>query len=142
MKKRLALVGFLALLFALSTVYAVQLTLDSDSVSRAGGTGLVAVLSPEADDTVNSVNFTAGCVGTTCGITGVNIEWDPAETGDYTIIVLLYDQTQNVLVSGQATTTITTTTTTPVTTSVTFASPVNPKDVYYVEVMIIQTTTQ
>ncbi len=139
MKKRIVLVGILSLFLALSTAYAVQLTLNPDSVSRAGGTGIVSVSSPEFDGTINSANFTAGCVDTTCGITGVNIVWDPAETGNYTIIVILYDSLSNVLATASVSTTVGTLGTT--TTTLTFNQPVNPKDVYGIEVMIVQTTS-
>jgi hypothetical protein len=71
-------------------------------------------------------------------VTAVNVKWTPASNApaSYTVYVTLYDNLGNIIGSGSATQSGSTTS---VTTSVPVSPNPDPKDVYKVEIVIVQT---
>ncbi len=130
------LLGLLAFTFTIAL--AVQLTLDSDNVERIGGTGQVAVLSPENDDTINKVEFTieTNPADPDFGdVVSVDVTWEPAENGNYFVMVILYDNSNNVVGYGTATPTGLTAGSST-TTTVTLSDTASPEEIYKVEVIL------
>ncbi len=139
-RKAIAVMAAIGVIMIALTSYAlaVQLNLDSDNVERIGGTGQVNVLSPENDNTINSVTFTVDTdpTSSTFGdVISVDVTWDPAENGDYRVIVILYDNGGTVVGYGTATPTGLTAGSTT-TTTVTLTDPASPEEIYKVEVII------
>ena len=130
---------------AVPGVFAVQLSLNSDNIARVGGTGQVPVLDPTANATIDAVTFTLATTPPYY-IAGANVTLTFAEAGTtYTVVVNIYDATGNLITSGQVTgVTVQTDATTgaPVqqTVTVNFPSPVDPRLVGNVEVLVIQET--
>ncbi len=148
----LALLGLAAV--SAAAAYAVQLTLNSDNITRVGGTGQVEVLSPDFNNTIESVVFIVDTNNPPYYITSVDITWEPAETGTYFIAINIYDVTvdpttgttqRTLIASGTQTVNVDGTQAAPqqsTTTRIQFPSPVNPADVDYVEIIIVQQTIQ
>ena len=130
----------IAALLVAGAAYAVWLTLNSEDVARIGGTGLVQVLSPTTNGNVNEVLWQTDT--NTGYVTGVDVNWTPAETGTYLVHVNVYDGNQNMLTSGTTTETIQAADVgADRVTSVPLAQSVDPSQLVYVEVIITQTTT-
>ena len=143
----LALLSLAAL--AVPGVFAVQLTLNSDNITRVGGTGQVTVLTPENDSTINSVVINYDSNAAPYYVNAVTITWEPAEASDYFIGVTLYDRDAqgNVTIvgSGSATVTLDPTTFTlgqPITTTVpvlsTTGGNIDPSTIDLIEIVIYQ----
>ncbi len=126
-------------------VFAVQLSLNSDNIARVGGTGQVAVLDPTVNATIDSVTFT---VSTTPPyyLSGANVTLTFAEANTtYTVVVNIYDSAGNPVTSAMVTgitpqTDATTGATVQQTVTVNFPSPVDPRLVGNVEILVIQET--
>ena len=132
MKKVLAL---LALLLAVPAVHAVLISLSTSNVEAIGGTGLVTVRCPTTGCTIAKVEW--GLQSTApYHVERVLVTWTPAATGSYVMYVNVYDNADNILASGSATVTVQAVQ--AITTTVTLSSTVNPKDVYKVEVIILE----
>jgi len=121
-------------LLLLGTVFAV--TLNTSSIAQVGGTGAVAVLAPDADGTLESVTFIQENTAP-YHISAVNVTWTPASsTATYNVSVTLYDATNTIIAYGavsQAGASGSVSTIVPLNTVA------DPKDIYYVEVVIVQT---
>ena len=107
-------------------------------VAQLGGTGQVSVNCPTAAPCqVDQVTWT---ITTTAPfrVTHVNVKWTPASDApaSYTVYVTLYDSLGNPVGSGSNTQSGSTTS---VTTSVPVSPNPDPKDVYKVEIVIVQT---
>ena len=133
MDNRIYIIMLGVLLLSISSLYAVQLSIGT--VGAAGGTGDVSVSSPEDDSTINSLYWTVDSSGF---INGVNIEWDPSTTGTFTVSIQVKDSASTIIASGSATVDVSDASLT-YTTSISFSNSIDPKDVYYVSVQIVQT---
>jgi len=131
-KKVLAL---LALLLAVPAVHAVLISLSTSNVEAIGGTGLVDVRCPTSGCTIGKVEWGMQS-SAPYYVEKVLVTWTPAATGSYTVYVNVYDNADNILASGSATVTVQAVQ--AITTTVTLSSTVNPKDVYKVEVIILE----
>ena len=127
MKKLLPVVAILLL----APVFAV--TLNVATVTTVGGTGQVSVLAPDADGTIEKISFIQDN-NPPYHITAVNVTWTPASaTATYNVSVALYDSTNTIIGYGivsQAGAAGAVSTIVPLNTIV------DPKDIYYVEVVI------
>ncbi len=129
------LLALAAVMSVASAALAVQITLTSSDVARIGGTGEVMVYCPANPCQVTKVTWTISSVPP-FKVTAVNVQWTPATpSGSYTVYVVLYGNSGNVVGSGSTTQSGSSG---PVTTTVNVSS-VDPKDIYYVEVVIVQT---
>jgi hypothetical protein len=118
----------------------VLISLSSTNIAQIGGTGLVDVNCPGNPCQVSKVTWTISG-SAPYRVTAVNIQWTPASsaaTASYTVYVTLYDSANNVIGSGSATQGGSSS---PVTTTVPVSgpSPIDPKNVYKVEIVIVQT---
>jgi len=138
-----ALLAVAALMLAYAA-YAVLIGLSSADIAQLGGTGLVSVNCPTADPCqVDQVTWTISSLAP-FRVTAVNVKWTPASSASsasYTVYVTLYDGSNNIVGSGSATQSGSSSS---VTTSVSVSpvSPytsIDPKDVYKVEIVIVQT---
>lgn len=115
--------------------YAVLISLSSSDVNALGGTGLVDVHCPASPCQITRVSWTL----TTSApylVDRVNIQWTTAKPSGatYMVYVVLYNDVGTVISSGSATQAASSS---AVTTVVDVAN-VNPRDVYRVEVVIVE----
>jgi len=121
------------MIMLLSMVYASSISLDSSGVAQIGGTGHVNVIGPGTVDNVKWVLTTSPPFK----VTGVEITWTPASsTSSYVVYVTIYDDNQQILASGSANQAGSDTS---VTTSISLDTSVDPENVYYVEIVIVET---
>ena len=119
----------------ISAVYAVSLNLDSGNVAQVGGTGTVDVQCPASGCTIDSVKWVVDS-NPPYKITGATIDWTTADSGaTYTVYLTVYDNTDTVIASGSATQTGDTN---PVSTTIDFGNSIDAKDIYKVEVVIVE----
>ncbi len=140
---------------AVPGVFAVQLNLSSDAVARVGGTGQVQVLNPTNNALIEQVTFGLSTVPPYyINEARVQLTFAEVDTTDptritYTVVVNLYDSLGNIVGSGSVsgiTPQLDQTTNQPISQTVTVTlsggtgpgGTVNPKDVVYVEVLVIQ----
>jgi hypothetical protein len=140
MRKRKAIGAVLLALAALMTAYAayaVLIDLSSTNIAQLGGTGQVSVNCPGDPCQVDQVTWTISG-SAPFRVTAVNVKWTPASNApaSYMVYVTLYDNANNVVGSGSATQSGSTTS---VTTSVPISPNPDPKNVYKVEIVIVQT---
>lgn len=135
-----ALVIALALIAAITALasYAVVIALDSNDVAQLGGTHLVDVRCPVANPCrIDRITWTLSS-SAPYTVTRANVVWNTAKTSGatYTVYVVLYDSTgNNVIGSGSATQPASAS---QVTTQVPISGNPRPRDVYYVEVVIVE----
>jgi hypothetical protein len=129
----------LAALMTAYAAYAVLISLASTDIAQLGGTGQVSVNCPGNPCQVSRVTWTISG-SAPFRVTAVNVQWTPASNApaSYTVYVTLYDNSvpANIIGSGSATQSGSTTS---VTTSVSVSPNPDPKDVYKVEIVIVQT---
>ncbi|MEM2693656.1 MAG: hypothetical protein QXW56_09260 [Nitrososphaerota archaeon] len=125
-----------ALLLLAFSAYAVLISLSSSDINQLGGTGLVDVTCPANPCQVTKVSWVLTS-SAPYKVDKVNVQWTPAKSGsaNYMVYVALYDIFNNVISSGSASQPGSTS---AVTTQVDVAPDVNPKDVYKVEVVIVE----
>ncbi|MEM2693033.1 MAG: hypothetical protein QXW56_06025 [Nitrososphaerota archaeon] len=117
--------------------YAVLIGLSSSDIAQLGGTGTVSVNCPTASPCkVDRVTWSLS--GTPPRVTTVHVTWTPASASpaSYTVYVVLYDNSNNAVGSGSATQQGSSQ---QVITNVPVSPSVDPKDVYKVEIVIVQT---
>jgi hypothetical protein len=129
-----------AALMTAYAAYAVLIGLSSANIAQLGGTGQVSVNCPTAAPCqVDQVTWTISS-SAPFRVMAVNVKWTPASDApaSYTVYVTLYDGSNNIVGSGSA---AQTGAAALVTTSVPVSgpSPIDPKDVYKVEIVIVQT---
>ncbi|MDW8042479.1 MAG: hypothetical protein RMJ75_06745 [Nitrososphaerota archaeon] len=136
-----ALVIALALIAAITALasYAVVIALDSNDVAQLGGTNLVDVRCPAAGTPcrIDRITWTLSS-SAPYTVTRANVVWNTAKTSGatYTVYVVLYDSTaNNVIGSGSA---VQAASASQVTTQVPISPNPRPRDVYYVEVVIVE----
>jgi hypothetical protein len=120
-----------------SAAFAVQINLASADIAQLGGTGQVDVNCPVSGCQISRVTWTLS--GTPPRVTQVKVDWTPASSASsasYTVYVTLYDNLGNIVGSGSATQSGSAN---AVTTSVSVSPNPDPKDVYKVEIVIVQT---
>lgn len=133
--KREILLGLLITVLAASAAYAVMINLSSGDVNQLGGTPAVDVYCPAQTCQITRVSW----VITTSPplVDRVNIHWSTAKTSGatYLVYVSLYDNTNSIITSGSATQPASST---PVITSVDVTPNAAPREVYKVEVVIVE----
>lgn len=110
--------------------------MTSSEVAQLGGTGLVDVNCPANPCQVSKVSWTL--TGTApFRVDRVNVQWTTAKTtgATYTVYVTLYDSANTVISSGSANQPASSS---QVTTVVDVNPNVDPRDVYRVEVVIVE----
>jgi len=129
------LLALAAVMAVASAALAVVIALDPGDVADIGGTYPVDVECPTADPCqVDRVTWSIS--GPPFQVTAVNVEWTPRNSGSYTVFVVLYDSTVTIISSGSATVTVTAGS--PTTTTVNVSPGASPRDIYYVEIVIVQ----
>jgi len=129
MKKALVL---LALALLVLPVYAVLIELSSSSIDQIGGTGLVTVSGPGSVSRVKWILTN----NAPYRVNKVKILWDAAnDSSEYTVYVTIYDNSDNVKAYGSAGDQKGSG---EITTIVNVAPSVDPKDIYKVEVIIVE----
>jgi len=135
--RREVLLAILLPLFVLP-VYAVLINLTSTNIAQLGGTGLVDVVCPASGCSISRVSWVMS-TSAPFRVTAVNVQWQTAKTASqvsYTVYVTLYDSSNTIIASGSATQSGSSN---PVTTNVPISPSVDPKDVYRVEIVIVET---
>lgn len=138
---------------AVPGVFAVQLSLNSDSVARVGGTGEVIVLAPTSNATIDKVTFTVSntppyyiqSVNVTLTFAEAVSSIDGTTPVTYTVVVNVYDSLGNLINSAIATgvqvqTDATTGAPVQQTVTVQFPNTVDPRQIDIVEVLVYQET--
>jgi hypothetical protein len=129
------LLALAAVMAVASAAFAVQIDLSSADIAQIGGTGQVSVSCPANPCQITRVTWTLS--GTPPRVTEVKVVWTPASSsGSYTVYVTLYDGSNNIVGSGSATQGGSSSS---VTTSVSISPNPDPKNVYKVEIVIVQT---
>jgi hypothetical protein len=128
-----------AALMLADAAYAVLINLSSANIAQIGGTGQVDVNCPGNPCQVDQVTWTISSTAP-FRVTHVNVKWTPASNApaSYTVYVTLHNNLGNVVGSGSATQSGSSS---PVTTSVSVSPNPDPKDVYKVEIVIVQTAS-
>jgi len=131
--KVVALATVLALL---PPIYAVLISLTPSNVAAIGGTGLVDVRCPASGCQITKVTWIRE-PGAPYYVTGARVIWTPAAAGTYTVYVNVYDSGNSIVGSGSATVSVSGT---PgaTTTEVPLSPRINPKDIYKVEVIVVE----
>ncbi len=143
MRRIILLSIFISLLLFTVAAYSVSISLSSDNVAQLGGTGNVEVKCPVAGDPckIDKVKWVISR-SPPYEVSAVEVTWTPASlSATYTVYVTLYNNNNEVIAYGSASQSgsdsqVTTTV------DISPASPSNkvlPKDVYYVEIVIVQT---
>jgi hypothetical protein len=127
------LLALAAVMAVASAAFAVQINLSSLDIARIGATPQVEVYCPANPCQITRVTWTLAFPPPR--VTHVNIVWSPAATGDYNVYVVLYRDTSTIVGYGWTSVTISTLGSTPTTVSV---GAVNPADINYVEIAIVQ----
>lgn len=134
MKKALILLP-LAVVLALLPLYATLITLQSSDVDEIGGTGLVTVNCPAKNGVINRVSWVIS-QNPPFRVTAVRVHWETAsESANYMVYVTLYDNANTILAHGSASQSGSSN---PVITQVNLNQNVDPKDIYKVEVDIVE----
>lgn len=133
--KKIAILPPLVALLALVPLYAVLINLQSTDIAEIGGTGLVTVYCPAANCQISRVSWVIS-QSPPYRVTAVNVNWQTANaTANYMVYVTLYDNANNVLAYGSQSQSGNQN---PVTTTVNLNQSVDPKDIYKVEVVIVE----
>ena len=131
------LLALAAVMAVASAALAVVIALDPGDVADIGGTFPVDVECPAAGDPCQVDRVTWSISGPPFQVAAVNVEWTPRNSGSYTVYVVLYDSTAtNIISSGS--TTVSVTAGSPTTTTVNVSPGASPRDIYYVEIVIVQ----
>ena len=128
------LLALAAVMAVASAAFAVEISLSSSDVARIGATPQVEVYCPANPCHITRVTWTLSFPPPR--VTAVNVEWSPADTGTYTVYVVLY-RSDGSTIAGSGSASVTITTPGPTSTSVSVGS-VNPAHIYYVEIAIVQ----
>ena len=139
-KAAFLLLALAAVMAVASAAFAVQISLSSADIAQIGGTGQVGVNCPGNPCQVSKVTWTIS--GTPPRVTEVKVQWTPASsatTASYTVYVTLYDNGDNIIGSGSATQSGSSSPPVTTTVPVSGSSPIDPKNVYKVEIVIVQT---
>lgn len=134
--KKYTVLAVLALAVLLPA-FAVLINLPSANIAQLGGTGLVDVVCPASGCAITRVSWVLSTTPP-FRVTAVDINWQTAKSATiatYTVYVTLYDSSNTVIASGSANQAGATN---PVTTRVSISPSVDPKDVYKVEVVIVE----
>ncbi len=136
MRKAVLAIAVLPLLLLATSAYAVLINLNSADINQLGGTGLVDVNCPANPCQVTKVSWTLTSAPP-YQVDRVNVQWTTAKSSGatYNVCVNLYDSASTHLTSGCQTQAASSGS---VTTIVDVAPNVNPKDVYRVEVVIVE----
>jgi hypothetical protein len=132
------LLALAAVITVASAAFAVQITLNESDIAQLGGTGQVDVSCPANPCEITRVTWTLS--GTPPRVTQVNVKWTPASSSEYKVYVTLYKDASTIVGSGSATQSGSSS---PVTTPVPVSpvapyTSIDPKDVYKVEIVIVQ----
>ncbi len=129
------LLALAAVMAVASAALAVEISLSSTDVARIGGTGQVDVYCPANPCQVTRVSWTINSAPP-YWVTAVKVTWQPAtSSGSYTVYVVLYDNSNNIVGHGSATQSGSPS---PVTTTVSLPFFVDPRQIYKVEVVIVE----
>jgi hypothetical protein len=126
------LLALAAVMAVASAAFAVEITLSSSDVARIGATPQVEVYCPVSGCQITRVTWTLSFPPPR--VTAVNIDWEPAAAGTYTVYVVLY-RSDGTTIAGYGSTSVTVSG--PTTTSVPVGA-VNPAHIYYVEIAIVE----
>lgn len=129
----LAILVLLALLSVAS--YAVSINLSSTDVSAIGGTGIVDVSCPAGPCQITKVGWTL-TTSAPYQVDRVNVQWTTAKSSGatYTVYVVIYDNGGAVISYGSASQGASPNQVT----TVVDVSNVSPRDVYKVEIVIVE----
>ena len=136
MRKRLIpLIALLTMLAIVAVAYSVTIGLPSGEPPDLGATGYVAVVCPTPKDGACRIDSIKWIISSSPprNVTGVKIDWNPGSANGYDVFVELYDGDDKYVGGGYATNTKTD----PLT--VTFDPSVDPKDIYKIRIVIIET---
>ncbi|MEM1676425.1 MAG: hypothetical protein QW095_01060 [Nitrososphaerota archaeon] len=141
-KNNILLSIFISLLLFTVAAYSVSISLSSDKVAQLGGTGNVEVMCPATSCQIEKVKWVISG-SPPYEVSAVEVTWIPASDATYDIYVTLYDNSNNVISSGssrnQSLSGGQETTTKVYISPESPYSKVLPKDVKFVEIVIVQT---
>ncbi len=140
MRRIILLSIFISLLLFTVAAYSVSISLSLDNVAQLGGTGNVKVRCPADPCQIYKVKWVISS-SPPYEVSAVDVTWIPASSSsanysaNYMVYVTLYDNSNGVIAYGSASQSGSSS---QVTTTVNIED-VPPKDVYYVEIVIVQT---
>jgi len=135
MRKRLIpLIALLTMLAIVAVAYSVTIDLPSGEPPDLGATGYVDVVCPTPKDGACQIDSIKWIISSPPRkVTGVKIDWNPGTADGYDVFVELYNRSDNYVGGGS----VTNTKDDPLT--VNFGSSVDPKDIYKIRIVIIET---
>ena len=136
--RRIILISiFMALLLFTVAAYSVLISLSADDVAQLGGTGEVVVNCPASGSPckIDKVEWVLTTTNYQHNVDKVKVTWTPASSSaTYRVYVTLYDSEKNGISSGYKSQSGSSSEVT-----VDITPDVPPEDVYYVEIVIVQT---
>ena len=135
MRKRLIpLIALLMILAVVAVAYSVAISLPDGEPPDLGATPKVDVACPTPKSGACQIDIIKWKISSIPPrmVTGVEIDWSPGSANGYDVFVELYDSSDYYVGGGSATTTGDD----PL--EVTFTPPVDPKDIYKIRIVIIE----
>ncbi len=139
MRRIILLSIFISLLLFTVAAYSVLISLSANDVAQLGGTGEVVVNCPASGSPckIDKVEWVLTTTNYQHKVDKVKVTWTPAlSSATYDVYVTLYGSGRTGISSGSASQSGSNS---QVTTIVDIEEDVFPKDVYYVEIVIVQT---
>jgi len=139
MRRIILLSIFISLLLFTVAAYSVAIKLVDTDIQRLGGTGQVGIICPANPCEIKKVTW--GLTDTPKRVSAVNIQWTPNQpasgsTITYTVYVYLYNKDGNIAGSGSTNENGTG----EVTTTISLNSPIDPKNIEKIEIIIVENT--
>jgi len=127
------LILLLTLLAVVAVAYSVTIGLQGQDIDQLGGTEKVRVTCPVSDCSISEVKWVL-TGSAPYQVDKVRVYWTPADSSKtYAVYVELYDNNNNLKGSGSGGNP------TGGYTEVDISSDVDPKDIYYVRIVIVET---
>ena len=134
-KKLIPLIALLMMLAVVAVAYSVEISLTSGEPPDLGATRYVDVVCPTPKSGACQIDSIMWKISSNAPrkVTGVKIDWNPGSANGYGVYVELYNSSDNYVGGGSAINT----TTDPL--EVIFNDEVDPKDIYKIRIVIIET---
>ena len=139
MRRIILLSIFISLLLFTVAAYSVAIALEKTDIQRLGGTGQVGIICPANPCEIKKVTWSL--TDTPKRVSAVKIQWTPNQpasgsTITYTVYVYLYNKDGNIAGSGFTNENGTG----EVTTTISLNSPIDPKNIEKIEIIIVENT--
>ena len=133
-RRLIPLILLLTLLAVVAVAYSVAISLQGQDIDQLGGTDKVSVTCPVSGCRISEVKWVlTGSTSTPYQVDKVKVYWTPADSKTYAVYVELYDNNNNLKGSGSGSNP------TDGYTEVDISPDVDPKDIYSVRIVIVET---